>query len=416
MNMKSAVWKEVHRELSRLARSKGAYDAEEARWLLEGKRVRVHEPLGFGSFLEYLERLFGYAPRLAQERLRVAEAMESLTGLRDELASGALSWSAVRELSRVAVPATEAEWIAAARGKTVRQVEEMVSGRRAGDRPSDPADPDARRHILRLEISADAMAAFREARRRIELDVGHALDDDEAVRMLAHYALGGPDEPGRAAYQVAMTVCERCGAGSRDGAGQVFAVDPPQVEAALCDAQTFCAHVGADKPATQEIPPRIRRLVWRRDHGRCRVPGCRASKYLEIHHVVPRSEGGTHDPSLLCLLCSAHHNQVHRDHLRLTGTAPDRLEFRHADGRRYGEPRIPTGERQDGTIEREAEDALRRLGVRPGDARAAVAEAVRQGATGLEDVLRQALRRLAATTYASRVSAVTTCQAPATAP
>ena len=32
---------EVHAELTRLARSKGAYDAEEARWLLEGKRGLV---------------------------------------------------------------------------------------------------------------------------------------------------------------------------------------------------------------------------------------------------------------------------------------------------------------------------------------------------------------------------------------
>lgn len=45
--------------------------------------------------------------------------------------------------------------------------------------------------------------------------------------------------------------------------------------------------------ATQTIPPRIRRLVWRRDHQRCTVPGCRAVGWLEIHHVVPPSGGGT---------------------------------------------------------------------------------------------------------------------------
>jgi hypothetical protein len=115
--MKAADWKEVHGELTRLARLKGAYDAEEARWLLEGKRVRVHEPLGFATYLEYLERILGYGPRLAMERLRVAEALLRLPGLRDALAANDLSWSAVRELSRVAVPATEAEWIACATGR-----------------------------------------------------------------------------------------------------------------------------------------------------------------------------------------------------------------------------------------------------------------------------------------------------------
>jgi hypothetical protein len=412
--MTGADWKEVHGALTRLARVKGAYDAEEAGWLLAGKRVRVHEPLGFASYLEYLERIFGYGPRLAMERLRVAEALVGLPALRDALASTALSWSAVRELSRVAVAATEAEWIACAKGKTVRQVEEMVSGRRAGERPSDPADPGATRHVLRLEISGDALAAFRDARRKLELEVGDALDDDAAVRLLAHYALGGPADPGRAPYQVAMTVCEQCGRGTRDGSGQVFALEPHRVAAALCDAQEISlTHVGGEpaEQATQTIPPRIRRLVWRRDHGRCCVPGCRSGKYLEVHHIVPRSRGGTHDPLQLAVLCSAHHALVHRGLLRLTGTAPDHLDFRHADGTPYGQPReraaVVDGAGatpRDEAAEADALDALRRAGVRSADARQAIGEAVRSGAVGLEPVLRQALGVLARTTYASRVS------------
>ncbi len=328
--MQRDTWKRVHGELTRLARSKGACDAEEARWLLEGKRVRVHEPLGYSTFLSYLEHVFGYGPRMAGERLRVAEALVGLPAMNDVLASGELCWSAVRELTRVAVPATEAEWIAAARGKSMREVEVMVSGRRPGDRPGDPADMGAKRQVLRLEISADAMAAFREARRRIELDVGHSLDDDEAIRMLAHYALGGPIDTGRAAYQVAITLCEQCGRGTRDGAGRELAVEQPETEAACCDAQHIGnTHVdGVPGKATQTIPPRIRRLVYRRAHGRCEVPGCRAARFLEIHHIVPRAAGGTHDPSLRVLLCSAHHLQVHRRALRVSGTAPDHLEFR----------------------------------------------------------------------------------------
>ena len=232
-----------------------------------------------------------------------------LPAMATALAEGELCWSAVRELTRVAVPATEAEWIAAARGKSMREVEDMVSGRKSGDRPGDPADPAAKREVLRLEVTGDGLAAFREARRRIELEVGHSLDDDALVRMLAHHALGGPTDPGRAAYQVAMTVCPQCRRGTRDGAGRELAVEPHVVEAALCDAQHIGdTHVdGVPVKASQTIPPRIRRLVVRRAHGRCQVPGCRAAKYLEIHHIVHRADGGTHDPSLLILVCSAHH-------------------------------------------------------------------------------------------------------------
>jgi hypothetical protein len=68
-----------------------------------------HVHPGYGSFHEYIERLFGYGARSTQEKLRVAEALEQLPRIADALASGALNWSAARELTRVAVAATEQE-------------------------------------------------------------------------------------------------------------------------------------------------------------------------------------------------------------------------------------------------------------------------------------------------------------------
>jgi hypothetical protein len=628
--MNGGDWQRVHNALTRLARTRGALDAEEATWLIEAVRVRVYEALACGSLLEYLERVLGYGPRLAKERLRVAEALSRLPALHAALASGELPWSAVREISRVATASTESEWTAAARGKTVRQVEEMVSGRRSGDRPGDPADPSLKRHVLRLEISADALAAFRDARRYLELEVGHSLEDDEMVRMLAHCALDSERDPGRAAYQVAMTVCTECRRGTRDGAGQVFAVETEQVDAALCDAQqvfidiseagidardegqvgplpgqgslpsqvdswpgqvgpfsgsvdplpghgplpahvdplpgqsplpahvdplpgqgplpaqadpvsgqgplpaqadpvsgqgplpaqadplpghgpvpaqvdplpaqgplpaqvdplpaqvgplpgqvgpvgplpaqvdplpgqgslpgsvgplpshvghaaasacssscgatcsapivpaapTIPSHVGhaasacssscgaaCSSPivpaATQTIPPRIRRLVWRRDHGRCTVPGCRAARYLEIHHLVPLSEGGNHDPSRLLLLCSAHHGRVHDGRLRIGGMAPNRLMFTHANGAPFGAIWAVDAESEGGVrrgMEADAVDAVRRTGVSLADARRAVAEAARSQPAAIEELIRRTFAVLGRTVYASRMS------------
>jgi hypothetical protein len=415
--MTRAFWKKVHGELTRLALSKGAYDAEEVRWLLEGKRVRVHEKLGYSTYLSYLEHVLGYGPRLASERIRVAEALTRLPATFEALAQGDLHWSAVRELTRVVVPATEDEWLADARGKTVRDVEDMVSGRKQGDRPSDPPEPGAKRHYLRFELSGDAVAAFREARRHLELEVGHSLTDDEAIRMLAHHAMSGPRDSGRAAYQIAITVCEQCGRGTRDGAGRVFGIEPHEVEAACCDAQNIgrITHVdGTPAKATQTIPPRIRRFVERRDHGRCRVDGCRSAKHLEAHHIVPRSEGGTHDPSLLALLCDAHHRQVHAGVLSVTGNANERLEFRRADGTHVGEPaRVtaatsPAASRaassrcvanQDSANEADAISALRNLDVPAKHAREAVSAALSAGAEDLESMLRQAFAFLGRTIY-----------------
>jgi len=78
-------WEQIHQELVRLARSKGALDAEEAAWLAAAVRGSVHLRLGLGSMREYLERLFGYTPRVAKERLRVAESLQALPAMRQAL-------------------------------------------------------------------------------------------------------------------------------------------------------------------------------------------------------------------------------------------------------------------------------------------------------------------------------------------
>jgi hypothetical protein len=157
-----AEWVRVHRELSRLARERARLDVDEGRWLLAGLRAVAHVHLGFASFNEYVERLFGYSPRWTQEKLRVAMALEELPWMAGALERGELSWSAVRELTRVAVPETERDWLAFASGKSVRQLEQVVAGARPGDGPSSPRDRSVSRRVLRFEVSVETFALFRE--------------------------------------------------------------------------------------------------------------------------------------------------------------------------------------------------------------------------------------------------------------
>src|SRR5689334_11467046 len=148
----AALWRRAHEELIRLAATRAGLDFEEGRWLLRAERAGAHLRLGYGSFREYAERLFGYSARLVQEKLRVAEALEGLPMLARELEQGKVSFSVVRELSRVATAATERAWLEAARGKTAREVEDLVSGHLRGSLPSDVPEPGAKRHVLRLQV------------------------------------------------------------------------------------------------------------------------------------------------------------------------------------------------------------------------------------------------------------------------
>src|SRR6185369_9494756 len=96
------TWQQVHQELSRIAKTRAHVDWDEGRWLVHGLRSGVHRHLGFASFAEYVERLFGYGPRWTEERLRVAEALAKLPEMDQALRDGAITWSTARELTRVA--------------------------------------------------------------------------------------------------------------------------------------------------------------------------------------------------------------------------------------------------------------------------------------------------------------------------
>jgi uncharacterized damage-inducible protein DinB len=283
--------------------------------------------------------MFGYRPRSTEQKLRVAEALEELPETRRSLETGELNWSVARELTRVVRAETELAWLGAARGKTVRQVEALVSGKLPGDLPDSPSQNDLRTHALHFEVSGETLALFREAMAKLRRAANDSLDEDTALLMMARQVLGGPCDGGRASYQVAVTVCEHCGKGWQQGRGDLIEVPAQVVEKACCDAQHIGAtHVGAtDVPrrAAQDVPPRIRRAVMRRDGGRCVVPGCSHATFLDVHHLMARAEGGGHEPDNLVVLCGGHHRAAHEGNLLIEGRASTDLVFRRRDGSAY---------------------------------------------------------------------------------
>lgn len=364
-------WRAAHEALTRLARTRAGLDFEEGQQLRTAQRARVHERLGYGSFVEYIERLFGYAPRLTHEKLRVAQALESLPELAEALRSGSASWSSLRELTRVATGETEHPWLEASRGKTVREVERLVSGHRPGDLPGDLKHSGAERHVLRFEVSGDVLATFREAVSKLRQDAGGALDDDAVLLLMARHVLAETTDDGRASYQLAVAVCESCARATQTGCGGPVAIGPEIAEMARCDAQNLSrsGSSGArSRRASQTIPPAVRRTVLQRDHHRCQVPGCRHATFVDVHHLRARADGGNHDAENLLTLCGAHHRACHRGDLVIAKGPTGTLEFRHADGTAYGEAPLAgaidvTGRalkslRNLGFGEREARDAL----------------------------------------------------------
>ena len=400
-------WRHVHEALLSTARTEASAICEQLLLLPDAEKRRVWEPLGHSHLLDYLERELGLTPRAALERLRMAKELVVLPQLAEEFADGRRHYSVVRELTRVATPETEEEWLDRSRGKSPKQVEEMVSGHKRGDRPDDPTDPDLRLRGVRYEVSPSAYAMLRQARAVLESEHGTRMTDTEFAVAMSRRVLGGSVDHDRPAYQVAVTVCDECQRGWQDGAGARVEIDPATIAAAQCDHEHL-GRLDAETPerVTASVSPRMRRQVFARDRYRCTVPGCRSARHLDVHHVVFQSRGGKHRLANLTLLCSACHHKLHDGRLTITGSAPGHLAFQ---SRREidedfepvrpcatpGSARTHGGMAKGGghAIEEEARLALSTLGFKPGDVRRALEESrTHEGTETLEERIRRALQ------------------------
>lgn len=81
-----------------------------------------------------------------------------------------------------------------------------------------------------------------------------------------------------------------------------------------------------------------REIVRKRDHGKCRIPGC-IDRATELHHIEYRSRarGRRFDPRNIVSLCADHHDLRHAGVIHISGNADeeiivtgdvDRLRFR----------------------------------------------------------------------------------------
>ncbi len=435
-----AKWEHVDIALQMIAKQRGSLDVNEARWLRAALRVKIWREVGCVSMVDYLERRLGYAPRTGHDRLRVALALESLPKLEAAMNNG-LPHSAVRELTRVVTDQNEQTWLDAVRGKTVHEIESMVAGRGKGSDPEDPPHPNLVGRTLPFEgVRPATMALLRDARRRAQEDCGSGevmSDDDFLATMARTFLEGNSAERTKAPYQIAVTLCEHCGRGWQESGGRKYELSRADLEHACCDAERIGSLDPDDrKRAVQDVPPSVRRFVHRRDGGRCKMPGCRSTRCLEIHHIVPRSLGGTNDPENLALICDGCHTAVHRELITITGTASQLVVTRRYDvsydqsaandeaaseesgsvvsidtstpiepSAHVGTPEPEPSARDEATTEQrfdlerlrvDARSAVVELGFRAPQAGKAVDLALRRlGRVPLEEILREALRSCA---------------------
>lgn len=127
-------------------------------------------------------------------------------------------------------------------------------------------------------------------------------------------AAGGPG------YLLTISECPRCRTAELVTSRGRFAVEQPLLLAAHCDA----VNQNADGARRATIPPRLRRRVLARDGHGCQAPGCQHTQHLQVHHRLPRAQGGKTVLDNLVTLCGRCHRELHRreEALREAGRDP----------------------------------------------------------------------------------------------
>lgn len=182
---------------------------------------------------------------------------------------------------------------------------------------------------------------------------------NEAINKTADQLPALPDRsPGSSSWRKAVALTQLCvsddpppaqvtvhvdttqAAGSDGEAGVVLEAGPrvgrQALQAVLCESVLEVTAQREDGVPmvygrrTRTIPPALRRYILHRDGHVCRADGCPSQHRLQIHHLIPWSQGGTTDPDNLITLCWFHHQivvhqqgftpQPHPDHGRIRFT------------------------------------------------------------------------------------------------
>ena len=316
---------------------------------------------GFRSCAHWLSWRTGISIGPAREKVRVARCLPSLPLISEALASGELSYSKVRALTRVATPDNEAELLSFAHHGTTSHVERLVRLWRRVDRNADSQAARTARRGLSVWLTDDGSYAVRG---RLTPEVGallqKALEAAEDRLFRAEHEAGVEDRtsPRQRLRRRAGAVAGGAGAAA-GAAGGARVCGGRRTRGRRMRGLTLPVRAmrRRSRSRREERPPlwsrrtgrafQLKRLRgspamrrWcpspgertarysmsdagggpsdggsarpsRARDGGCRFPGCDSRMRTHAHHITPWAAGGETAMNNLVLLCPFHHRAVH---------------------------------------------------------------------------------------------------------
>lgn len=315
--------------------------ARQLRYLALADAMQLPTADGCKSLKEWAAGRLDLAPENAYRLTAMTRRMADAPELYAQLAEGEIGFDRAEALSRIP-PAARVDQL---RGLDIKGLQRIAARHRRMTRSDDHAAHAASQVAMQPNLD--------ESRWRLWADLdgyaGHVVNKHLTERADEIPALPDGTRPGLG-YRMAAALtatCEDASTASGSGTPNItLFVDDHGIEV---EAGTTVGPEILDKVACagaleliktvdgiplaigrrrRVIPNRLRRFVLHRDGG-CTADGCPSTYRLQVHHIIPWSEGGPTDPENLTTLCWFHHHVVvHGFGYRIDPTlGPGRIRF-----------------------------------------------------------------------------------------
>jgi hypothetical protein len=299
-------------------------EAELIDLLIEIEDRKIFLKRGHSSLFKYVVSELHLGENTAYSLITVSRKARQFPVLKASIQNGTITLSNARRVASVLTLQNQEEWISKACELSSRELEKEI----AKFKPAEATSERARyvsfdrvkleiglseREMLRLRRVQDLISQSR--RRTVSLElVIHELNNlylgkhDPVEKAKRHQVRNPVDRDQKSADLNLKTESHNQGKG------------PSESDRSNANrTETFKTLVTKRESVTAKREPlsaAIKHQVNLRDQRRCAhtLPNgsrCNQSRFVEIHHKIPVSQGGRNEVSNLVTLCSAHHRMIH---------------------------------------------------------------------------------------------------------
>ena len=283
---------------------------------------KVHYKMGYKSLFEYCTTCLNLSESTSYSLINVARKSKKVPELKKEIQKGTITLSKAKKITSVIKPENKDQWLELAKTATQNQIEKEVAKvspkltlsqelryiheskevkEKVQINKSSPT-----RVQLQLGISEKVMLKIRRAQDLLSQKRQRPTDLESVLDEVLSFYLEKKDPVEKAKGKLSRKDVNMKDKSVRDSTST--RMERPNSKS-----------VGVKKSVLKNrkpLPAKTKHLLYLKAKGQCthvnfQGERCKEMRFLDIHHIFPKSKGGGDHLGNLTLLCRGHHRMVH---------------------------------------------------------------------------------------------------------